>query len=213
MPAIIILFILAFFIGIISGCVKGCNNSFKERTQARIEEREQIRRHEEEDRQRAADMIRQVKEEKQRRIDELSSRDRLLTDAVEANSQNRSRDSQMRAFALREVPSAWNTLLSLRGEINSVNTDLAAYRKRLSARGVQPDGDAQYVRLKTVRNAMVRKLHDLEAKLDAAYLESLRAEIAPGGSVLSEETRSSLVEAQSGVDEVVSRYHEIGGSK
>jgi len=210
---VVFLLIVALLCGIICGSIKGCNNSVTDKTRAKMEEREQIRRHEAEDREREVDRIRRIEEKERQHQDDLAARDRLLNDALEADSQNRSRDAEIRAFAMREVPSAWNAYLALRGEVNSVNADLGAYRQRLTARGVTPDGDAQYVRLKTVRNAMVRKMHDIETKLDAAYMESVRAEITPGGSALSEETRSGLLEAESGVGEVLSRYHEIGGDK
>ena len=211
--AVVLLFIAAVLCGFICGSIRGCNDSIKARTEARMDEREQIRRHEAEDRQREIDRLKAIEDRRQRRLDDLETRDRLLNDAVAANSQNRNRDAEIRTFAMREVPSVWNAFLALRGEVNSVNADLAAYRQQLTTRGVSPDDDAQHIRLKTIRNAMVRRLHDMEAKLDAAYMESLRAEITPGGSALSEETRNALSEAESGVSEVLSRYHEIGGNK
>lgn len=227
MPQILIFLFLAacaLLCGFICGSIKGCNDSATNKVKVRMEEREQIERLKQEEREqserlkqeerdRALREILEAQERRDRHVAELSSRQSLLSEAASTKAREEERNADLRMFVMREAPSVWSTFETLRGEVVSVSAAVADYRKRLEARGGDLYGDAELVRLKTIRNAMVRKQKEMEAKLDAAYMESLRAEITPGGSAMSDGTRRDLMDSESGMREVLDRYREIGGGR
>ena len=216
MPQILVfifLAICALFCGFICGSIKGCNDSATNKVRARMEEREQVERLKQDERDRALRERREAKERHDMHAAELSLRQSLLSEAASTRAREEDRNADLRMFVMREAPSVWSTLETLRGEVASVSAAVADYRKRLEARGGDLQGDPELVRLRTIRNAMVRKQKEMEAKLDAAYMESVRAEITPGGSAMSEGTRRDLMDSESGMREVLDRYREIGGRR
>lgn len=216
MPQILVvmfLFICALFCGFICGSIKGCNDSATNKVKARMEERDQVERLKQDERDRALRERREAKERHEMHAAELSLRQSLLSEAASTKAREEDRNADLRMFVMREAPSVWSTLETLRGEVASVSAAVAEYRKRLEARGGDLQGDPELVRLRTIRNAMVRKQKEMEAKLDAAYMESIRAEITPGGSAMSEGTRRDLMDSESGMREVLDRYREIGGRR
>lgn len=216
MPQILVfifLAICALFCGFICGSIKGCNDSATNKVKARMEERDQVERLKQDERDRALRERREAKERHDMHAAELSLRQSLLSEAASTKAREEDRNADLRMFVMREAPSVWSTLETLRGEVASVSAAVADYRKRLEARGGDLHGDPELVRLRTIRNAMVRKQKEMEAKLDAAYMESVRAEITPGGSAMSEGTRRDLMDSESGMREVLDRYREIGGRR
>ncbi|MGN0855782.1 MAG: hypothetical protein ACI4QJ_00040 [Candidatus Spyradenecus sp.] len=99
-----------------------------------------------------------------------------------SNEALQTRDRLVRPFALKEMPSVWQTVQALRGEIASLDEHLERLSAELLAFGRNPGASLDYRALLETRQEL-KAAHDrLYRQLQDAYLAAKMYAITPGSA-------------------------------
>lgn len=90
------------------------------------------------------------------------------------------KEDARRSFALRESPVLWQTIEDLKSRIVDQNGRLAKLKKTFDDLGMAAASDKDYQQMVEERDAMVKRLRQVEDELDRAYLESVKYEVTQG---------------------------------
>ncbi len=175
-------------IGAIRGCVRDTWQECRDAWNARVERRVQ------------------AEQETERKAQELAQK-------REAARQASSRDAELRSFTLKEAPILWTTYQNLQAEIENQNKKIADLRKSLEAFGHDPDSDADFKRVCSMRDEMIGSLRTMRTKIEDAYLASLKYEATPGKKEYGDLMRKALEDGVQEADAASAKYKNLSQTK
>ena len=105
---------------------------------------------------------------------------------------------KLRAFALAEAPTAWETYQTLAAEAEVQEKHLQALREEMVEFGRNPEGDDDFRELARQLQDMKTMRDNVVSRLEAAYIAARKSEATPGRQDLDELRRKAL---QDGIQE------------
>ena len=123
------------------------------------------------------------------------------------------KDEARRAFALKESPVLWKTIEDLKSQIQEQNGKLNKLKRTFDDLGMDANEDNDYIDLIRERDAMVKRLMEVNAELDQAYLAAVKYEVTRGKAEKADFERKA---AEDGVAEAAqsrAKYNELRKSK
>ena len=102
---------------------------------------------------------------------ELRAQDELAAKAKRDAEQRKLRiEDMLRSFTLKEAPKLWNAYQNLQAEIANQNLKIEELRKALKEFDQDPDLDADFKRVCSMRDDMIGSLKTMRTKIEDAYL-------------------------------------------
>lgn len=123
------------------------------------------------------------------------------------------KEEARRAFALKESPVLWKTIEDLKSRIRVQNEKLDKLKRTFDDLGMNANEDNDYVCLVRERDAMVKRLMEVNTELDQAYLAAIKYEVTRGKAEKEDFERKA---AEDGVAEAAqsrAKYNELRKSK
>ena len=123
------------------------------------------------------------------------------------------KEEARRAFALKESPVLWKTIEELKSQIQEQNGKLNKLKRTFDDLGMNANEDNDYINLIRERDAMVKRLMEVNAELDQAYLAAVKYEVTRGKAEKADFERKA---AEDGVAEAAqsrAKYDELRKSK
>ena len=123
------------------------------------------------------------------------------------------KEEARRAFALRESPVLWKTIEDLKSRIQEQNGKLNKLKQTFDDLGMNANEDNDYICLIRERDAMVKRLMEVNVELDQAYLAAVKYEVTRGKAEKADFERRA---AEDGVAEAAqsrAKYNELRKSK
>ena len=168
-------------IGIIVTClillIGGCY--IKDAVNAQIEERE-VRN------EQAAREAENVRAKADQAARELSAK-------KEAEQKAFQKEDRLRTFTLKEAPALWTSYQSLSAGVTNQNARIDKLREVLMDFGKDPEADADFRRICSMRDDMVGSLQSLRKKIEDAFLAARKYEATPSKREY-DELRQKLLE-------------------
>ena len=197
--------ILVFAVLCVGSCIK---QKFAERAQIAQEraEKEAARRQEEADKEAA-----RRREEEAARI-KAEEEARELAAKEEAEKRMLQREDKLRSFTLKEAPKLWTAYQTLKAGIANQNSKIDELRKTLVDFGQDPDVDADFKRICSIRDEMVGSLKSLHTKIVDAYLVARTYEAAPGQKEY-DQLRRKLEDGTQEAEAAVQKYNDMKETK
>lgn len=122
-------------------------------------------------------------------------------------------DELLRSFALKEVPSVWQTVQRLRAESSVLESNTKKLRADLLEFERDPDSDADYQNL-CERQRELKGLHDsVYAHLEDAYIAAKKYEAASSGTGLVEMRKRAFEDAENDAKMAIKRFDEMRRKK
>ena len=123
------------------------------------------------------------------------------------------KEEARRAFALMESPVLWKTIEDLKSRIQEQNGKLSKLKRTFDDLGMNANEDNDYIYLVRERDAMVKRLMEVNTELDQAYLAAIKYEVTRGKAEKEDFERKA---AEDGVAEAAqsrAKYNELRKSK
>ena len=123
------------------------------------------------------------------------------------------KEEARRAFALKESPVLWKTIEDLKSRIREQNGKLDKLKRTFDDLGMSANEDNDYINLVRERDTMVKRLMEVNAELDQAYLAAVKYEVTRGKAEKADFERKA---AEDGVAEAAqsrAKYNELRKSK
>ena len=123
------------------------------------------------------------------------------------------KEEARRAFALKESPVLWKTIEDLKSRIQEQNGKLNKLKRTFDDLGMSANEDNDYINLIRERDTMVKRLMEVNAELDQAYLAAVKYEVTRGKVEKEDFERKA---AEDGVAEAAqsrAKYDELRKSK
>ena len=130
-----------------------------------------------------------------------------------AKQRQEAKDEKMRSFALKDAPRVWAVYQSLQSEIDVQSAKIEELRKTLVAFGKDPEQDADFKRICTLRDDMVRSRTALRTKLEDAYIASRKYEASPNRKDYQELHRKALEDGILEADAAEAKFKKMRLSK
>lgn len=123
------------------------------------------------------------------------------------------REEKLRAFALAEAPTAWETYQTLAAEVELQTRRVESLRQELVEFGRTPEGDDDFRELSRQLQDMRVMRDNVVSRLEAAYIAARKCEATPGRQDLDDLRRKTL---QDGIQEAESaswRFRQMRDAK
>jgi hypothetical protein len=141
-----------------------------------------------------------VKEEEAKKLREKSEKGWLNEEAL-------------KEFALRESPSLWKTVLAIRAQVATRRTSLAQLKSELLEFNLNPENDADYVRLQKDIDSMLDGLAGIFKHIEEAYIAAKKREADFGNGYYDKAMKRALKDGIAGAEGIANRYREMKQSK
>ena len=116
---------------------------------------------------------------------------------------------KIKAFALKEMPSAWRTYQSIQSEIDVQNGKIDDLSNSLRSFDRNPERDEDFLRIRGLRDTMVQTRDTLWKRLEDAYLAAKKFEAAPTSRNNKELLKKALEEGISEADAAAKTFKEM----
>lgn len=116
---------------------------------------------------------------------------------------------KIKAFALKEMPSAWRTYQSMQSEIDVQNGKIDDLSNALRSFDRNPERDEDFLRIRGLRDTMVQTRDTLWKRLEEAYLAAKKFETAPTSRNNEELLKKALEEGISEADAAAKMFKEM----
>ncbi len=123
------------------------------------------------------------------------------------------KEEKLRAFALAEAPTAWETYQTLAAEVELQTRRVESLRQELVEFGRTPEGDDDFRELSRQLQDMRVMRDNVVSRLEAAYIAARKCEATPGRQDLDDLRRKAL---QDGIQEAESaswRFRQMRDAK
>ena len=116
---------------------------------------------------------------------------------------------KIKTFALKEMPSAWETYQSVQSEIDVQNGKIEDLANSLRAFGRVPEQDEDFLRIRGLRDDMIRIRDTLWKKLEDAYFAARKFEAAPTNKDNKELLKKALEDGIGEADAAARKFKEM----
>ena len=146
----------------------------------------------------------------------VARRERLAAEQTQEDERSKKefeKEDARRAFALKESPVLWKTIEDLKSRIQEQNGKLDKLKRTFDDLGMNANEDNDYISLVRERDAMVKRLMEVNAELDQAYLAAVKYDVTRGKAEKADFERKA---AEDGVAEAAqsrAKYNELRKSK
>ena len=146
----------------------------------------------------------------------VARRERLAAEQAQVDEQAKKefkKEEARRAFALKESPVLWKTIEELKSRIQEQNGKLNKLKRTFDDLGMNANEDNDYICLVRERDAMIKRLMEVNVELDQAYLAAVKYEVTRGKAEKEDFERKA---AEDGVAEAAqsrAKYNELRKSK
>lgn len=123
--------------------------------------------------------------------------------------ENELKESELRAFALKESPGIWKTVQLLKGEIGTLSDKIKKLEATLRQFGKDPKVDEDVVRIRDYKEQLKVQLSLVKGRLETAYLASKKYEALPQRREFNDLMRKSLEDGVSSAEMAEQRYKEL----
>lgn len=123
------------------------------------------------------------------------------------------KEDKLRSFALAESPELWRISQRLKGEIQLQAERIAKLRDAFVEFGKDPEQDADYRSICTMRDEMIESLTKINEKLEEAYLASKKFEATPSRSEYDSLRQKALQDGIHEAEIATKRFDEMRLSK
>lgn len=145
---------------------------------------------------------------------ELRAQDELAAKAKMDAEQRKLRiEDMLRSFTLKEAPKLWSAYQNLQAEIANQNSKIEELRKALNEFDQDPDTDADFKRVCSMRDDMVGSFKTMRTKIEDAYLAACKYEAMPGQKEYEESWRKLLEGGTQEAEAAVRKYNDMKESK
>jgi hypothetical protein len=151
------------------------------------------------EREKKAAQVRLAAEEKQRQ-EEAIKREEAKVDKI-------------RKFALKETPSVWAAYQSLQSEVDVQDVKIKELSRVLMEFDRIPEQDEDFVRIRELRDDMIRTRDALWKRLEDAYLAARKFEAAPTSKGNEELLKKALEDGVAEADAAEKKFKEMRQSK
>lgn len=160
---------------------------------------------------------RQTQMEERRLQEEAEAREaearELAERARKAEEVKAAREEKLRVFSLKEAPLLWKTYQNLQAEIASQDAKIEDLRKTLVEFEQDPDQDADFRQICSLRDQMVAALKTMHAKMEDAYLASRKFAATPSRKDYDELRRKHLEDGLREAEAAVRKFNEMRAAK
>ena len=150
-------------------------------------------------------------EERAKREAERKARE--LAQKKEVARQAASREEKLRSFTLKEAPILWTTYQNLQAEIENQNEKIDELRGALESFGRDPDADADFKRICSMRDEMIGSLRTMRTKIEDAYLAARKYEATPSRKDYAELRRKLLEDGIQEAESAAKKFTEMRNVK
>ena len=151
------------------------------------------------EREKKAAQVRLAAEEKQKREDAIKREEAKI--------------DKIRRFALKETPSVWDAYQSLQSEVDVQNDKIKDLSKALREFDRVPEQDEDFVRIRELRDDMIRTRDALWKRLEDAYLAAKKFEAAPTSKSNEALLKKALFEGVAEAAAAEKKFKEMRQSK
>ena len=116
-------------------------------------------------------------------------------------------ENALRDFALKESPTLWQTIQSIRVQVAIRRKGLARLKADLLEFDVKPEIDADYSRLQGEIDTLLDGLASVFGSLEQAYIAAKKFELSPASTNYKEVMNRALEEGVKEASGVAKRYH------
>ena len=116
-------------------------------------------------------------------------------------------------FALKESPVLWKTIEDLKAQIQEQNGKLKKLKRAFDDFGMNANADNDYICLVRERDAMVKRLMEVNTELDQAYLAAIKYEVTRGKAEKADFERRAAVDGVAEAAQSRAKYNELRKSK
>lgn len=117
------------------------------------------------------------------------------------------REEQIKAFAEKEAGTLWKTLQLLKGEIELQEKRICNLKKVLEDFDRDPKTDEDFQGICKMRDALVKSVSEIKAKLEDAYIAAKKFEATPGQEEYDEIRRKALEDGVQEADAAIKRFN------
>ena len=163
----------------------------------------------------AAERERMAAEETKARKNKAAERERFAKEmaAHDLAQREASRESKLRAFAIKNADGLWRTYQMIKGQIDEHDKRIDELKTAFFEFGRNPDEDADYRRICGLRDEMVRSCQLMRGKIEDAYLASVKFEATPGKREYSETMAKALEDGVREAERAERRFKEMKDRK
>ena len=122
-------------------------------------------------------------------------------------------ENLLRTFALKESPQLWQTVQSLRAEIDNRNKSLAQLAADLREFDRKPEDDATYRELQIGREQIACTLDNVYQKLENAYIAYKKFQATPGRKEYADAMNRALEDGIHEAEMMESRFKKMSITK
>ena len=115
-------------------------------------------------------------------------------------------ETLLRTFALKESPQLWQTVQSLRAEIDNRNKSLAQLAADLREFDRKPEDDTTYRELQVGREQIACTLNNVYQKLENAYIAYKKFQATPGRKEYADAMNRALEDGVHEAEATARRY-------
>ena len=145
---------------------------------------------------------RRIKDEATRKAEEM---------AIEAARIKR--EERLKIFAMKEAPILWKVHQDLQGAIGEQDKRIADLAKTLETFNKDPMQDADYLRIRSMRDEMVAARDSMHAKIEDAYLAFCKFQATPSRKDYDELRKKTLEDGIKAAEDTARRFDEMRSAK
>ena len=123
------------------------------------------------------------------------------------------KEEARRAFALKESPVLWKTIEDLKARIQEQNGKLNKLKRTFDDLEMNANEDNDYIGLVRERDAMIKRLMEVNAELDQAYLAAVKYEVTRGKAEKADFERKASEDGVAEAAQSRAKYNELRKSK
>lgn len=161
---------------------------------------------------RLAEKTKQAEEERAKKeAAEKIAAEKRQREEAEAAARRRQeiKEDKLRTFALKDAPTVWNAYQALTSEIEVQGKKIEELRQTLATFGRDPEEDADFRRIRTMRDEMIRSRRSLHARLEDAYIAARKYEASPSRKDYQELHKKALEDGIKEADAATARFKEM----
>ncbi len=145
---------------------------------------------------------RRIKDEAARKAEEM---------AIEAARIKR--EERLKIFAMKEAPILWKVHQDLQGAIVEQDKRIADLAKTLETFNKDPMQDADYLRIRSMRDEMVAARDSMHTKIEDAYLAFCKFQATPSRKDYDELRKKTLEDGIKAAENTARRFDEMRSAK
>ena len=145
---------------------------------------------------------RRIKDEAARKAEEM---------AIEAARIKR--EERLKIFAMKEAPILWKVHQDLQGAIVEQDKRIADLAKTLETFNKDPMQDADYLRIRSMRDEMVAARDSMHTKIEDAYLAFCKFQATPSRKDYGELRKKTLEDGIKAAEDAARRFDEMRSIK